>query len=388
MEILKLYLFTFFRSFTVFASISVAFYVQNGLNYTQVMTLQAIYAICIAVLEVPSGMMSDKLGRKNTLMVGSVGFLISYTCGLFGHSLVPFVFMQIFAAVGQSSYSGTFLARMFEDIRRSNDKNLNPNVIYANMQTVNLISGLLASGFCVLVVKYISMRATYFFTVVAYIITCVITLSLKKDVENIQKTISYKHILKESIDIIKKDNNVLLYLDLIIFTIMANGLLYLQQPLLIERSFATEYFGAVTITITLITTAILKNVKYLDSKLHNKLTASFVSVLLIGCIFLSNVFIKNSIWVIVSYVLLSGAIRLRDVFITTEINLKLDNSCRATVMSFISGVEMLGYAVISMLIGWLADKSINLVLVVMSLVLVITYVVLFIFRKSREILKH
>jgi predicted MFS family arabinose efflux permease len=57
-------------------------------------------------------------------------------------------------------------------------------------------------------------------------------------------------------------------------------------------------------------------------------------------------------------------------------------------MSFISGVEMLGYAVISMLIGWLADKSINLVLVVMSLVLVITYVVLFIFRKSREILKH
>jgi predicted MFS family arabinose efflux permease len=169
---------------------------------------------------------------------------------------------------------------------------------------------------------------------------------------------------------------------------MANGLLYLQQPLLIERSFATEYFGTVTIAITLITTAILKNVKYLDSKLHNKLTASFVSVLLIGCIFLSNVFIKNSIWVIVSYVLLSGAIRLRDVFITTEINLKLDNSCRATVMSFISGVEMLGYAVISMLIGWLADKSINLVLVVMSLVLVITYVVLFIFRKSREILKH
>ena len=108
-EIKKLYLFTFFRSLTFFASISIAFYNSNGLSYFQIMALQSIYGIMTAVFEIPSGVLSDLLGRKRTLILGTVCFIAAYLCGALGSTFLPFVFMQIFAAAGQSCYSGTFV---------------------------------------------------------------------------------------------------------------------------------------------------------------------------------------------------------------------------------------------------------------------------------------
>ena len=56
-----------------------------------------------------------------------------------------FGLMQIFAAVGQSCYSGTFLALMYEDVEHDKSITKSPNVIFSNLQVINLVSVLLAA---------------------------------------------------------------------------------------------------------------------------------------------------------------------------------------------------------------------------------------------------
>lgn len=379
-EIKKLYLFTFFRSFIVFASISIAFYSSNGLSYFQIMLLQSLYAITTAIMEIPSGILSDMLGRKKTLLIGTLSFIFAYFLGTLGTNIIPFAIMQIFAAIGQSCYSGTFLALMYEDIKNATDIHKSTNVIFANMQMINLVSALSASLVSVFFVKYISMRATYLITALMYCITLVINLMLhenRKMVEPVNKIDyslkSYILIFMDSLHVIAKSGLICLFLDMIMFACFANSLLYLQQPLLIDRSFPVTYFGVVTVIIALLTTFALKFVGFIEKKIKNLNIFLKTLTVIVIIMLISNLLLKNSLWVIFTFIILSIVIRIREIFITTRVNQVIGDSTRATVMSIVSAIEMLGFAVLGSIVGYCEDKSVNFALILTSSVIVIVY---------------
>lgn len=387
-EIKKLYLFTFFRSFTVFASISVAFYNSNGLSYFEIMLLQSLYAIATAVMEIPSGMFSDMLGRKKTLMIGTVSFIAAYSFGAIGTSVLPFALMQILAAIGQSCYSGTFLALMYEDINADTSIDKSTNVIFANLQMINLISALSASIVSVFIVKYISMRVAYVITVFMYVITFVINLMLheKKEKADIKRNYSIKAyiaIFTDSLQAISDSGFMQLFIDMIMFACFANTLLYLEQPLLLDRNFPVTYFGLITVIITVSTTIALKFVGFIEKRMKSldrllKIFTIFVIVML-----LSNVFLKNSGWVILTFIVLTIVVRIREIFIMTAVNKAISDNTRATVMSIVSAIEMIGLAVFSAVIGYCEDISVDFSLIVISVIMFVSYIILWIKRVNR-----
>ncbi len=54
------------------------FYNENGLDNFDIFLLQAIYSVSVAVMEIPSGYMADVVGRKKTLILGSVLGALGY----------------------------------------------------------------------------------------------------------------------------------------------------------------------------------------------------------------------------------------------------------------------------------------------------------------------
>lgn len=377
-EIRKLYLFTFFRSFTVFASVSVAFYNSNGLSYFEIMLLQSVYAVAIAVLEVPSGMLSDMIGRKKTLVVGSVAFAVAYSCGAFGAGLLMFGLMQIFAAVGQSCYSGTFLALMYEDVEHDRSITKSPNAIFSNLQVINLISVLLAALTSVIVVKHISMRATYFITVFMYLLTFVVSLGLKEKQHTCVKKESYSlkgyfSIFREGIQTIAKCGFQILLIDMIVFVCFSNVVLYLQQPLLLDRAFPVAYFGIVSVIVTITTTVALKVFGVLEKRIKQPKRLLSILTMAVIAVLLSNIVIKNSFWVIMTFSVLAIVMRVREIFIMTEVNRQISDSSRATILSIVSAVEMIGIAVLSAVIGYCENISLDFSIVVISLTMLSFY---------------
>ena len=63
---------SFFQTFMVVIPVVVPFMESKGLDMAAILSLQAIFAAVIVLLEVPSGYLADVLGRKLTLVIGSL----------------------------------------------------------------------------------------------------------------------------------------------------------------------------------------------------------------------------------------------------------------------------------------------------------------------------
>ena len=64
---------------------------SSHLTLDQVLKLEAIYYISVVALEVPSGYFSDVIGRKPTLLISSLAFVVACILFFFGASFGMFI---------------------------------------------------------------------------------------------------------------------------------------------------------------------------------------------------------------------------------------------------------------------------------------------------------
>lgn len=384
-EIKKLYLFTFFRSLTFFSAVSVAFYCDNGLSYFQIMILQTIYGIATAIMELPSGILSDIVGRKITLIIGTICFLFAYLCGATGSSMFPFCLMQILAAVGQSCYSGTFVSLMYEDVKANDEIEKSVNVIFANMQAINIFSVLLASLMSSVIVRYGGMRCTYYCTAFAYFVTLIISIFLSENRKlcdaEICRLSNYKNEVKRSLGVIKDKGLIIVMTDMIIIASFANTFSYMQQPILMSNGLNVEYLGIVTFVITVVTILSLKIMPKIEKYVTEKRIVYFT---LIGIMLVvSNYFMKMYIWNVFTFAFITIIVRFREILLMNKINSSINNDARATIMSIISALQMLTLAVMSLLTGVIEDISLSYAILILGVGVLLLYAVV-IFSKKRQ----
>lgn len=99
-----------------FVPVMVLFWKDNGLSFQQIMYLQSFFAITMVVLEVPSGMISDRIGRRRTLMAGSA--FIACGVGMYSvtHTFTEFLAVEFTYAVGAALISGTDCAIIYDTL--------------------------------------------------------------------------------------------------------------------------------------------------------------------------------------------------------------------------------------------------------------------------------
>ncbi|MDR3425684.1 MAG: MFS transporter [Alphaproteobacteria bacterium] len=176
-NIRKLFCDRFFSSFWIAAPIIVPFYQSNGLNATQVFTIQAIFSAACLVFEIPTGYLSDVIGRKKTMIAGAALLPIGLAVYAFSHGFFGFVAAEIIIALANSLRSGTDTAFLYDTLielkREKEHKRLEGTghflsstgvgvaaVIGGLLSTLSLRTPFYANGlvFCVLLPLAISMR--------------------------------------------------------------------------------------------------------------------------------------------------------------------------------------------------------------------------------------
>ncbi|SMY08593.1 MFS transporter [Flavimaricola marinus] len=91
-------------------------YFQNSLSAAEAILLYAIYDIGTTVLEVPSGYMSDRLGRRRTLLASAVAGLGGALLLALGNSFMAFAAGQILLGASMAFASGTDEALLYESL--------------------------------------------------------------------------------------------------------------------------------------------------------------------------------------------------------------------------------------------------------------------------------
>ncbi len=92
------------------------FYNENGLDDFDIFLLQAIYSISVAVMEIPSGYMADIVGRKKTLVLGSILATLGYIIYSLSGSFYGFLAAEIILGIGGSFISGADSAMLFDSL--------------------------------------------------------------------------------------------------------------------------------------------------------------------------------------------------------------------------------------------------------------------------------
>lgn len=113
-NIRSIYLLGFFTGFLVVVPVFVPLLQGYGLSMSQVMQTQALFALTIALCEVPSGYIADIWGRRNAILVGSACNALGFFALLWADSFVDFLIYEFILGVGFSLVSGADLALLYD----------------------------------------------------------------------------------------------------------------------------------------------------------------------------------------------------------------------------------------------------------------------------------
>jgi len=113
-NIRNIYYMFFFQSFMIIIAVFVPLLQRYGLTMSQVLQTQALFALVVAVFEVPSGYLADLWGRKNTIMVGMGMIAMAYLWLLSSDTFRDFLFYEILMGLGLSLASGADLALLYD----------------------------------------------------------------------------------------------------------------------------------------------------------------------------------------------------------------------------------------------------------------------------------
>ena len=118
-------------------------YLEHGASIENLALFIAIYSVTVIILEVPSGMIADLLGRKRVFLLAHIFLTVYYITTLLSHSAVLLVFANVFHGAGRAFSSGSLEALLIDKaIKKQGEEHL--KVINSQMIVLNSIA--LAAG--------------------------------------------------------------------------------------------------------------------------------------------------------------------------------------------------------------------------------------------------
>ena len=107
--------FRFFQNLTFWQAVRFLYF-QSSLSAAQAILLYAIYDVATMALEVPSGYLSDRMGRRRTLLASSVAAVAGVALLGVGGGFGTFVLGQVLVGAGMALSSGTDSALLYESL--------------------------------------------------------------------------------------------------------------------------------------------------------------------------------------------------------------------------------------------------------------------------------
>jgi len=120
--ILKYYLYQATATFGFFWPVFTIFLLDRGLNYTQIGLLGSLSAAFVVLGEVPTGYVADRIGRRNSLLVGSVLLALSVLGFLVARTFLAFAVLWALWALGLAFRSGSGDAWLYEILEERLDE--------------------------------------------------------------------------------------------------------------------------------------------------------------------------------------------------------------------------------------------------------------------------
>ncbi len=199
-NIWKLHFGAFLTELMFFVAIIVPFLESLGLSMQQIFVTEVIFASIIILLEIPSGYFADRVGRKTSIVLGALFWVVGIVFYSFAGNFVDICFGAFFWGIGSSFNSGANEALLYDSLaqlkREHEYKKVLGNIFFfgrAGTIVSSVIGGVMASY---------SLRLPVYATIVGLVGWAILSLTLKeaKHFKEEKETWNHlKRIVKESL---------------------------------------------------------------------------------------------------------------------------------------------------------------------------------------------
>lgn len=382
-NIKKYYLFEAFNSLAFFSPVIVLFWQSKGLNMTQILTLQSIYAIGALVLELPTGGFADYFGKKLSLIFGSLFFSL----GLFWYGLSShfwqFAIGELTCATGMAFISGAdraFIHQTLKSLGREKDYTKTEGAVRGLNQVFQAL-GNIGGGFIGSISLGLTLIATGFSTLIAFLVSLSFS-KTKIELPSEEKT-NYLQILKESFKIVKSDSEVLW---LTLFFAIINSLVFatnwFSQPYLQMLKVPIVYFGFIFASFSLVSAFCSTQTDKLGLWLKDKVFI-VISLFAVFSIFILGAF--PSVFIIPLFSIFSIITVVNQTLIGEKTLALIPSERAATILSFQSLIRRLIYAIFIPFLGMVSDHfGIRMAMQFNALFLAVLLIIIFVFKQTSK----
>src|SRR5688572_32956827 len=96
------YLFRLLATSYLYVPIFMLFMEARGLSFGERMALGGLYSGIVILVEIPTGVFADRIGRRQSMMLGALTMVVSCLIAYQAHSFVEFLVAETLAAISMS----------------------------------------------------------------------------------------------------------------------------------------------------------------------------------------------------------------------------------------------------------------------------------------------
>jgi len=374
----KISLASFFQNLIFALPIVALFLNLKGLTLSEMFWLESISVITVLLFEIPTGIIADKIGRKKSLVLSNIIWLLAWIPWFLANSFFVFSFHYILIGIAIALMSGTDQAFIYDDLK---EKGLERNsqkafgLYGASLMWGGFVAGLVTA----FILKQQNLETFYLLfklTVVAQVVSLIFRLSLKEPKRTFEggkietAPESSFSLFKSGTKLLKENKNLQKIILLSLFSFPFIELLtYVFQPYFIKSNVTPMWFGiAFALSSLLAGTLRMYSYKAVEWFGVNKgiLIVSLLPAVMWG--FMAVIF--NPIIAVILYILNGGIGSMRDPIFADFYNKHISSHNRATVLSTISFLVSLYLVVMQPLLGYLADYKLSYAFLAVSLLII------------------
>lgn len=328
------------------------FLLNKGLDYTDIMILQAVNAASIFALEVPTGVVADKIGRKFSLLLSSIMMIIGLIIYMLSSSFFIFIFGEIAFALGLCLRSGADSAILYETLKR-----LGREKDYAETQgraqsysfTMQFIGSLMIGYLYSLNVNLPYLLSAILLSVSLIPVLLIVEPDLEKNLKG-----SYVQHIKDSAMYVWNNKIVksIICYSAFIFIIWRTGFWFFQ-PYMMAVGIEVKYFGIIFAVFNLLAAISARKASFIIDRTGNS------ALLLLGFLFCGSLIlmgVNRVLFGAMFFALQEIARGLRRPILLKYMNENIPSNKRATIISIKSLTENVAIILMYPIIGLAMDK--------------------------------
>ena len=376
-DVRALYAFSFLKSLQFFGAVAVPFYtLRIGMGYAQMFTLEMIFSAAMMALEIPTGIVADRWGRKVSLVLGS-GFLAGgfLMFGIF-RSFAFLAAGELVCAVGMTLVSGADKALLYEVARRSSaarpgEPGQDAATIFSRYEAAGtaglFISFPLGSLFAGsgLVPYNAALGLVFVFTAAALALSGLAALQVAETL-SAESRAAPKPFLKQGAEgflrIFRTPQLRSFGLNYAVISALTFFMFWFYQSLLAREGVPVAWHGFVGAGFNLFATLLLRATPAVRRRLGTGRTLLWSS-LIPGVLYCAAGLAPGLAVTLIAIFGVTGLKLFRAPLLSALMNEWIDDESRATVLSGISMLERVLIAALYPAVGALADLSLSATLV-------------------------